>query len=149
MLTAHGWEPASFEATLRTALAPWLEGGRAVQIEMPSNARDIMVSPRQAQALVLAFHELATNALKDGALSIPAGRVGVRCETGPRGAVALHWKEAGGPPVVRPLDRRGFGTRLLERGLAQDLGPGSTVKLHFEPAGLQAEICFIPVPERG
>ncbi len=98
---------------------------------------------------MLAFHELATNALKYGALSAPAGHVRIRCETGASGAVALHWREAGGPPVAKPPDRRGFGTRLLERGLAQDLGPGSNVKLHFEPAGLQAEIRFIPVPEPG
>jgi two-component sensor histidine kinase len=42
-----------------------------------------------------------------------------------------------GPPA-----RKGFGTRLLERGLAQDLGPGSAVRLRFEPAGLRAEIRF-------
>jgi two-component sensor histidine kinase len=56
----------------------------------------------------------------------------------------LLWEETGGPPVVKPSDRRGFGTRLLERGLAHDLGRGSRVALHFEPAGLRALIEFIP-----
>jgi hypothetical protein len=46
--------------------------------------------------------------------------------------------------LVRPPDRRGFGTRLLEPGLAGDLGPGSAVEFRFERAGLEAEIAFIP-----
>jgi two-component sensor histidine kinase len=102
------------------------------------------VSPRQAQALVLAFHELATNATKYGALSVPGGRVEILCQAGADGTMTIHWAEAGGPPVAKPLDRRGFGTRLLERGLAIDLGLGSAVELRFEPGGLRATIGFAP-----
>ncbi|SDE23079.1 PAS domain S-box-containing protein [Belnapia rosea] len=149
MLTAHGWEPAPIAATMHNALAPWLQGGRAGQIEIADADHAVPVSPRQAQALVLAFHELATNATKYGALSTPKGQVSIRCQAGPDGSVAVDWTEAGGPPVVRPPDRRGFGTRLLERGLGQDLGPGSTVSLRFEPGGLQAEIRFVPMPVPG
>ena len=54
----------------------------------------------------------------------------------PDGPLSLDWTEAGGPRVAGPPERRGFGTRLLERGLARDLGPGSAVELRFEPAGL-------------
>ena len=93
---------------------------------------------------MLAFHELATNATKYGALSTIQGRVEIRCEVKSDGAVTIHWVETGGPPVTRPLDRRGFGTRMLERGLVMDLGRGSAVELRFEPAGLRAIISFTP-----
>jgi two-component sensor histidine kinase len=105
------------------------------------------VGPHQALALVLALHELATNTAKHGALSRPEGRVEVRLSAEPRGggALRLDWSEAGGPPLPGgPTARPGFGTRLLERALAQDLGPGSAVRLLFETTGLRAEIGFAP-----
>jgi two-component sensor histidine kinase len=144
MLTSSGWAPATIEDAARNALAPWLETGRAIQIDIRSACPSVTVSPRQTQALVLAFHELTTNATKYGALSTPDGRVEIRCEEGPNGAVAIHWTETGGPPVTRPPDRRGFGTRMLERGLAMDLGRGSAVELRFDTAGLRVAIRFAP-----
>jgi two-component sensor histidine kinase len=144
MLTARKWSPASIEDTMQNALAPWLETGRAIQLDIKSTCLSVTVSPQQAQALVLAFHELATNATKYGALSTPEGRVEIRCEQRPDGAMAIHWVETGGPPVTRPPDRRGFGTRMLERGLVMDLGRGSAVELRFEPAGLRVAINFAP-----
>ncbi len=142
MLTELGWKAADIGDAVRRALAPWLETGRAVQIGISAGSARAKVSPRQTQALVLGLHELATNATKYGALSSPAGRISIRCETGPDGITRLLWEETGGPPVTRLPDRRGFGTRLLERGLAHDLGPGSVVELHFEPSGLRAAIHF-------
>ena len=62
--------------------------------------------------------------MKYGALSRSGGRVLLRHELGADGAATLHWTEAGGPPLAGPPARRDFGTRLLERGLAHDLGPG-------------------------
>ena len=59
-------------------------------------------------------------------------------------AEAAYWTEMGGPAVAGPPQRRGFGTRLLERALAYDLGPGATVDLRFEPTGLHAVIRFTP-----
>lgn len=144
MLTARRWSPASIEDTARNALAPWLETSRAIQLYIKSTCLSVTVSPKQAQSLVLAFHELATNATKYGALSIPEGRVEIRCEDRPDGAVTIDWVETGGPPITRPPDRRGFGTRMLERGLAMDLGRGSAVELRFEPAGVRAAINFTP-----
>lgn len=149
LLTLKGWESTSVEATIRNALAPWLEGGRTGQIDLAGDCRERTVSPRQAQALVMAFHELATNATKYGALSVPTGRVGIHCDGESDGFVKLRWREAGGPEVRRPPDRRGFGTRLLERGLGHDLGSGSSVALHFDAAGLNAVIRFAPAPHPG
>jgi two-component sensor histidine kinase len=144
MLTELGWDAAGIEDATRKALAPWLETSRAFQISISEECGRAKVSPRQAQALVLGLHELATNAVKYGALSVPAGRVSIDCKVDPDGTMTIRWKETEGPLVAKPPDRRGFGTRLLERGLAQDLGPGSVVELHFDPSGLCAVIHFTP-----
>ncbi len=118
--------------------------GRASQLDISGECESYKVSPRQAQALVLALHELAANATKYGALSTTAGRVSIHYEAGPASTLKIFWQESGGPPVLAPPDRRGFGTRLLERGLAQDLGPGSVVQLLFEPSDPRAMIHFTP-----
>ncbi|MBS0362801.1 MAG: histidine kinase, partial [Proteobacteria bacterium] len=79
--------------------------------------------PKSAAAFALAVHELCTNAAKYGALSTETGRISVAWgfagdAVAPR--LRLAWRERGGPPVVAP-ERRGFGSRLLERGLAVEL----------------------------
>ncbi|HEY8610097.1 MAG TPA: hypothetical protein VIL69_02260 [Roseomonas sp.] len=56
--------------------------------------------------------------------------------------MALHWAESGGPPIPREPERRGFGTRLLTRGIARELGPGASVALRYQPHGLRATICL-------
>ncbi len=90
----------------------------------------------------MALHELATNAAAYGALSSPGGRV--RLDWSVVGASAegerlrLRWVERGGPPVPGPPARRGFGSRLLERGLAQELR--AETRLLFAPPGLCWEI---------
>jgi two-component sensor histidine kinase len=145
LLCANNWGPADFGEVATAALAPWLNGD---QRRIGISGDHVVVGPRQAQALVLALHELATNAVKYGALSQPDGVVSLNYGVGTDGIAELHWTEHGGPPVADPPIRRGFGTRLLERGLAQDLGPGSTVILQFDPAGLRAAICFRPVTAR-
>jgi PAS domain S-box-containing protein len=145
LLTDHGWEPAEAGKVVRAVLLPWLAGnggdGRVSLSSEPGDAA--LISPPQAQSLVLGLHELVTNAVKHGALSCPEGHVDVRCGGTCDGALRLVWQETGGPPVVVP-PQRGFGTRLLQRGLAQDLGPGATVELHFEPTGLRATFRFVP-----
>jgi hypothetical protein len=95
-----------------------------------------------AQAIVLALHELATHAVKRGALSRAGGRVALGWSLEPDGGVVTCWTETGGPAVAGPPQRRGFGTRLLERALAYDLGPDATVVLRFAPTGLHALIRF-------
>jgi PAS domain S-box-containing protein len=100
----------------------------------------VRLTPRMALSLSMALHELATNAVKYGALSIPTGRVridwSVTVETGPP-RLALAWVETGGPPVSQPT-RRGFGSRLIERGLASELA--GEAHIDFRPEGV---ICRI------
>jgi two-component sensor histidine kinase len=141
LLTAHSWGATDLAAIVQAALGPWLGSRRQIAFEGPE---DLPVAPRQAQAIVLALHELATNAVKHGALSRAGGRVALGWSREPDGVVVIHWTETGGPAVAGPPQRRGFGTRLLERALAHDLGPGAVVDLRFEPTGLYAVIRFTP-----
>jgi two-component sensor histidine kinase len=102
-----------------------------------------VLPPPQALALALALHELATNALKHGALSAPGGRVSVSCGTDPEDAsTVVEWTERGGPPVAGPPARRGFGLRLLasQAGVAADL--------RFEPEGVRCAL-RLPHPPTG
>jgi two-component sensor histidine kinase len=96
----------------------------------------------------MAAHELCTNAIKYGALSTEAGRVTVRWSIHHQGGVPhLHfvWLEEGGPPVEMP-DRRGFGSRLIERGLASELR--GKVQMKFLPTGLRCTL-EAPLPDSG
>ena len=85
------------------------------------------------QNVALALHELATNASKYGALSVPQGRVTIDWTPhGDAGGVRLTWRETGGPPVTEP-ERKGFGRFVLERVTVNALGSGGT---EFKPTGL-------------
>jgi two-component sensor histidine kinase len=89
-----------------------------------------------ALALAMALQELATNAVKYGALSNATGTIRITWEIDDlQSPVRLHlqWEEGGGPTVMAPT-RRGFGTRLIERSLAQDLD--GDVQIKFAPTGV-------------
>jgi PAS domain S-box-containing protein len=140
LLAEGGWGPVDLARVVQAALSPWLGSGRAIRI---AGSGRIQVEAPQAQAMVLALHELATNAVRHGALSRPGGEVEVTWSLGEDGVAHFEWRESGGPPVSVPgADRRGFGVRLLERGLVHDLGPGAEVKLDFPEDGVRATLSF-------
>jgi PAS domain S-box-containing protein len=140
LLADQGWQEVDLARVVRTELAPWVEAGRAIHF---GGSGRIQVSAGQTQAIVLALHELASNAADHGALSRPGGEVDVTWTLGDDGIATLEWRENGGPPVsAPPADRRGFGMRLLERGLAHDLGPDADVQLRFPEGGVTALIRF-------
>jgi two-component sensor histidine kinase len=100
----------------------------------------LMLSPGVTQTFTLLVHELATNAVKHGALSSPAGRIAIHWSTQGVGVDArfrFHWQEFEGPPVVAPT-HRGFGRILLERAAALEFGVPPTVR--YAPEGLSYEI---------
>jgi PAS domain S-box-containing protein len=130
VLTRKNWEAGPIGHIIEEAVAPHQDG--RLTAEGPS----VDLDPKTAVALGLAMHELATNAVKYGALSRPAGRVEVRWTTD-AGRLSLTWRETGGPPVERPA-QRGFGARLLEQGLAEELR--GQVRLDFRPEGLVCEV---------
>ncbi|MBP0444317.1 sensor histidine kinase [Roseomonas sp. SSH11] len=138
LLVARTWADTPLPSVVRAALAPWTETGR---VTVACSCAGVFPALRaaQAQALVLALHELATNAAKYGALSRPEGLVTVGCTT-EAGVAWVEWTERGGPPVEAAPVRRGFGTRLLERALPREMGPGSLVTFDFRREGLRAEI---------
>jgi two-component sensor histidine kinase len=87
----------------------------------------------------MALHELCTNAVKYGALSVEAGQVDIGWSVAD-GRFSFRWQETGGPPVARAV-RKGFGSRLIERGMAAELD--GEVRVDYEPAGV---ICAIDSP---
>ncbi len=138
LLAETRWQGAELRTLIEGELAPFLADQR---VELRGEA--LTVPPSAAQPLAMAMHELGTNAVKHGALSVPDGRVAVAWETaecdGAR-RLSLRWVERGGPPVPGPPARRGFGSRVLEAVLRGQLG--GTVALGWDAAGLtcQAEI---------
>jgi two-component sensor histidine kinase len=124
---------------LNNELEPYQDGMRQrIRLRGPR----INLQPSAVLALGLAVHELATNAVKYGSLSVPDGRVHVMWAVTAgtdEPALLVEWVESGGPPVRKP-ERQGFGTRLIQRGLAQQLG--GEIKLDFAPAGIRCVITF-------
>lgn len=140
LLTQAGWRSISVSELVNLTLEPFL-GASSSRLTLVGP--ETRVQSSQAVTLSLALHELATNAVKYGALSAPEGRVEIRWDLRdtPEGArLEMRWREMGGP-AVRPPRSRGFGSRLLERALAAELG--GAVQLRFEPAGL---VCTINAP---
>ncbi|WP_337187460.1 PAS domain-containing protein [Phenylobacterium sp.] len=134
LLTAAGWESASLADVLRSELAPYGAGRFRLA------GRAVALSPAEAVALGLVFHELATNAAKHGALSTPEGRVEATW-TVADARLALAWREHGGPRPATATIRRGFGWRLIERSLAGQLGGRAVLTL---AAG--GMVCRIELP---
>lgn len=140
MLTRKHWVHAPIEEIVRTAIAPCVQEDTS---RFGLMGPPIDLDPQRGLALTMALHELCTNAMKYGALSEQGGRVDIRWtreRREGRDCLVLVWEEVGGPPVVAPT-RRGFGSRLIERGLRHDLG-GQT-SLDFLPTGV---ICQITAP---
>ncbi|WP_244639641.1 PAS domain-containing protein [Aureimonas endophytica] len=134
LLTQESWETAPLSLVVEGALRPFREGNR-FDVQGPK----VRVGPKASVSLTLAFHELCTNAVKYGALSAPEGHVTIAWSvTGhPQPTLTIRWVESGGPEV-RPPERPGFGSRLVSRGLAAELG--GAVELLYPPTGVVCEI---------
>ncbi len=136
LLTQLNWEHASLKQIARVVLNVSEDGSERIRVSGPT----ILLPPKEALAITMALHELSTNAMKYGALSSKGGRVDVEWSRGPDSRLDLLWRESGGPRVSPP-QRRGFGSRLLERSLAADLD--GEVQIAFEPSGV---VCRIDAP---
>ncbi len=139
LLVSQSWQGADLSELLRASVAQTIApDARQVRMEGPV----LMLAPDTAQNLGLAFHELATNASKYGALASDTGELNVSW-TCVDEHVRIVWRERGGPPVTQP-ERRGFGRVLLERLVGATLN--GSVTLDFQPEGL---VCEIEFPENG
>jgi CheY-like chemotaxis protein len=109
---------------------------------------DVLLTPRGANAMSLALHELATNAVKFGSLSTEVGRVEVTWRRTEDLGLELQWLESHGPAVPTPT-RRGFGTTLLEKVTGRELG--GAVRIEYRAEGVRALLTvgpsvFAPAP---
>ena len=138
LLIRQRWAPTPIRNLIEEALRPF--GGPANGFAI--TGEEVLLPPQTSLTLVLAMHELATNAAKYGALSAPEGRVGIDWNVGD-GQLRLVWTESGGPPVEPPKSR-GFGSRLLEQALAREMS--GTVKIDFRSDGV---VCTIQAPLPG
>jgi PAS domain S-box-containing protein len=141
VLTREKWEGASLYEVVAQALEPYSD---RTEDRLHLSGPHVRLAPRTALALALAMavQELATNAVKYGALSNAGGEIAIAwtVEDGAPAMLHLRWEESGGPPVEPPA-RRGFGSRLIERSLAHELE--GEVRLSFAPTGL---VCTIDAP---
>jgi PAS domain S-box-containing protein len=135
VLNRENWEAAEFADVVGQAIRAYKgPGGSRVRAGGPA-AR---IGPQAALAVAMVLHELATNAVKYGALSVDGAWVELTWSLeADRRAVAVHWREVGGPPVVPP-ERVGFGSRLLS-GVSADLGRPAEI-LYLQD-GLQCRFC--------
>ena len=133
VLTDHNWSAASLRQIVDGSVTPY----RARADQLTITGKDLQVSPKPAVVMALAFHELAINALKYGALSAPDGHVDVRWSVEPDDQLFIEWAERGGPPV-RPPKRRGFGSRIVEMALPSELG--GAVAVDYRTEGLHCSI---------
>jgi len=143
LLGRTNWDAVSLRDTIDQALQPFglndrWDGRFSVEGD------DLTLQPKTALTLAMMFHELATNATAYGALADGAeGRIVIAWKVEPSaqgGRMRLQWEESGGPPVTPP-DRKGFGSRLIEGGLAQELD--GEVSLDYRAAGV---ICEVVMP---
>ena len=142
LLTRSHWEGADLRAILEHETAA--HGVQRISL----NGHPLALGPAAALSFGMVFHELATNAAKYGALSTPDGRVMVDWAVANQANPVLHltWREIGGPPVVAP-QRRGFGSRLIERNVRHDLA--GDVKLDYATSGFSAEFVVPLGQEQG
>lgn len=139
-LTRQQWESADLRQIADAIFAPYMTDDSD---RLRLRGDPVQLGPHVALMLSMALHELATNAAKYGALSAPTGTLTVAwsvaaTEGGRR--LWIEWQESGGPIVQQPTDR-GFGTRLVERGIREELK--GSAQLAFEPAGLH---CRLEIP---
>jgi PAS domain S-box-containing protein len=138
LLSNQNWEGVGLGTLIDAALKPFVVNGDASRIAV--DGPNIRLSPKATLALGIAFHELATNAVKYGAFSNDVGKIRIAwtTETQPAGErLMLTWREMDGPVVIPPT-KKGFGSQVIERGLAHELE--GKVNLAYLPGGVECTI---------
>lgn len=137
LLVQESWQRASISELINSQLGHYSDlVGTQIQMKGPA----VYLTPDAAQNLGMALHEMATNAAKYGALSVPKGQVAITWEwkgQGSRRVLRLLWREKGGPAVTPPTSR-GFGSQVIERNLTRALG--ADVKLDYAASGFKADM---------
>lgn len=136
LLSQSRWQGADIERLVDEECAPYRNASRS---RITAVGPSFLLSPEKAQILALALHELATNAAKYGALSTADGAVAVSWQIG-RGALSLEWCETGGPKVTPPV-RNGFGSKIMNASIKQQIG--GDVTFDWRTEGLH---CALNIP---
>lgn len=121
VLGEQKWEKADLRAIASSIISPYITSQQTLDIKGAS----VVLKPRVAIALAMILNELATNASKYGALSVPTGRVTVTWQLTPPNQLRLTWTEAGGPPASPPV-KPGYGTKFIERAVSGELNGSYT-----------------------
>jgi two-component sensor histidine kinase len=132
VLTGAQWSGVLLRRVIDIHLANFLQSPDQLIIE----GKDFLLKPEAVQNLGLTLHELATNSVKYGALSVPEGQIRIRwtdVAEGDGSMIRLSWEEMNGPPVAVP-DHTGFGTTIIKNHAAAAFG--GTVEVDFRPEGL-------------
>ena len=138
VLSAKKWEGADIREIIEATMEPFASAAPdRIRLSGPS----IALSSRSVVMLSMVLHELATNATKYGALSTPDGRVAIDWTLQGGDKVELFWSELDGPPVEKPA-HAGFGSTLIEKGFAAQIG--GTATLRFNPKGVTCVLEFSP-----
>jgi PAS domain S-box-containing protein len=137
LLSQKGWHDVGLEALVRNQLAPY-----AADANVAIHGTNVTLTAAAIQAMGMVLHELVTNAVKYGALSVPTGHVTVSWERKPNGHrtnLVFSWREFDGPPVAVEV-KSGYGTRLIRELVPLELG--GTVDLEFAAEGVSCRIEF-------
>jgi two-component sensor histidine kinase len=145
LLTRNPGAGIDLEGLVRDELVAQVADEDQVTIDGP----ELLLSPKAAEVMTLAVHELATNATKYGALSVSSGRIDIRWRVTSRAAaewVEFEWRESGVQVAVAAPRRTGFGGVLIEQRVAYELmGSGALI---FAPGGIRCDISFPLIPTR-
>jgi PAS domain S-box-containing protein len=136
LLAESRWAGAHLSSLVKNELLPYCS---EEMLRTNISGPDLLLGSSQAQPLAMMFHELATNAVKYGALSVSAGCVQVDWSRGEDGRLLLRWTEAGGPPT-EPPKQEGFGMQLLKQLVHEQLS--GEIRLDWRAEGLACEITF-------
>lgn len=137
LLALSHWEGASLESMVKHELAPY---SSEVNSRISISGLSCTVGPKAAQSISIALYELATNAAKYGALSVPAGRVRVEWSLKPNRDLNIRWTEMNGPKTRAPA-REGFGTRAIKMMIKNQLY--GDVQFNWDSSGL---VCDLDIP---
>lgn len=144
LLTREDWQSATIAESVASAVESFdAPGSGRFRVGGPH----VVLGPRAAMSMVLALHELSTNAVKYGALSVPAGHVVIDWHVTKHGGadtIEFRWQEVGGPEVTGPR-RIGFGTRLVEKVLAAELGGKGSIE--YKASGVVFTL-VAPMPDQ-
>ncbi|HEX5282097.1 MAG TPA: response regulator [Micropepsaceae bacterium] len=135
LLAESRWQGADFRKLIDDEMTPFC-GEKSDRVTITGPA--VSLNPAIAQSLALVVHELATNAAKYGALSVPAGRVAISWELDQK-MLTVNWSESGGPPV-QPPERNGFGSQIMKATIERQLK--GTLNHEWRPDGLHCSFSF-------